>query len=87
MRRALARRDRAIEPERRQQQTALFGGQLRFDGDLAAPERLEIDPAHRGDDRPCRDRGRTPELRRIELENRARTGAIGLLGIPVEIER
>ena len=43
LRRAFARRDRAIEPEQRQQRTALLRRQFRFDADFAAPELVEID--------------------------------------------
>ena len=51
LRRAFARRDRAIEP----QQDQPTNGRLRqnsfeFDAEFAAPERIEIDPAQRRDD-------------------------------------
>ena len=44
---AVARSDRAIEPEQRQQRTALLRRQLRFDADFAVPELVEIEAAQR----------------------------------------
>ncbi len=57
LRRAVAGRDRAVEPEQRQQRAALIRRQFRFDAEFAAPERIEIDAAQRRDLGRCRDRG------------------------------
>ena len=74
LRRAVARRDRAIEAEQREQGAALLGRQFRLDPDLAAPERGEIDALDRRNGRLCGDRGDALELRRVEIERRRAPG-------------
>ena len=87
LRRAVARRDGAIEAEQDKQSAALLGRQFRLDPDVAAPERGEIDALDGRDGRPCGDRGDALEQRRVEIGCGARLDAIGLPGIPGEIER
>src|SRR5215212_10607419 len=65
----------------------MIRGEFRFNTEFAAPERIEIDPAKRSYLWRCRERSDRLELRRIDLENSARAGAIGALGILIEIER
>ena len=76
--RPLAGRNHAVDAEQRQQRAALRRRQFRLDPDLAAPERCEIDAVDRRDRRLGGDGGDALEQRRVDIDDGARIGAIGL---------
>src|SRR3984885_15652271 len=79
--------DDAIEPQQREQGRALLRRHLGFDGDVTMQELVEIGIAQVRGARLGRDRGRTLELRRVEIDRGKRIGAIGARGFLVDSER
>src|SRR3954470_22387093 len=86
LRSALACGDHAIEPEQRQQRTSLWCRDFRIQREVAVAQALDFDAVDGGYRRLRGQRRAGLELRRVELDYRARVVAISVLGVLVEAE-